>query len=196
MFSSFARVMLSLSVSAFPVAEAQELGTAIDTQRSTITIRVGKSGILAAAAHEHWVDAPVAKGTVDANAAAPSVRFTVNARALSVRPEKGVSDKDQAEIQSNMQTKVLESSSFPEMTFRSTRVQPTGTSAWRVSGELTLHGKTKPVAMDVVWNHDAYSGATRIKQSDFGIQPISIGGGVVKVKDELAISFEIHIVTR
>jgi hypothetical protein len=31
-----------------------------------------------------------------------------------------------------------------------------------------------------------------IKQTDFGIRPIKIGGGVVKVKDKLDISFRIH----
>ncbi len=37
---------------------------AIDTQRSTITIHVGKSGLLSAAAHDHTVNAPISSGTL------------------------------------------------------------------------------------------------------------------------------------
>jgi hypothetical protein len=38
----------------------------------------------------------------------------------------------------------------------------------------------------------AYVGTVRIKQTDFGIQPIKVGGGVVKVKDELEIAFRVY----
>ena len=37
---------------------------AIDTQRSTITIHVGKSGLLSAAAHDHTIGAPISSGTI------------------------------------------------------------------------------------------------------------------------------------
>ena len=61
----------------------------IDTGRSSLTVHVGKAGLLSAAAHEHWVNAPIAGGTVDADGARPAEWFTVDARGLSVRPEKG-----------------------------------------------------------------------------------------------------------
>ena len=136
------------------------------------------------------MNAPIASGTVDDSTAIPSVRFTVDARMLSVKTENGVNDKDQAEVQSNMQSKVLESSSYPQIVFQSTHVRPNGDHAWSLSGDLTLHGATRPVKLDVNRENDAYVGAVRIKQTDFSIQPIKIGGGVVKVKDELEIHFQ------
>jgi len=36
----------------------------------------------------------------------------------------------------------------------------------------------------------------RIKQTEFGIQPIKIGGGVVRVKDELEISLRVYMASR
>jgi hypothetical protein len=39
---------------------------------------------------------------------------------------------------------------------------------------------------------EAYTGSTRLKQTDFGIQPVSVAGGAVKVKDEVEISFKIY----
>ena len=169
---------------------------AIDTERSCLTVHVGKAGLLSAAAHEHWVNAPIAGGTIDGDGARPAVWFTVDARKLSVRPEKGVPDKDRAEVQSNMQSKVLESSMYPDIVFRSTEVRRTGALVWGVSGDLTLHGVTKPVSVDVTRQNDAYVGTVRIKQTEFGIQPIKIGGGVVRVKDELEISFRVYTASR
>jgi len=181
-----------LSTAVALVAAAQDSGQAIDTQRSSITIHVGKAGLFAAAAHEHRVDAPIASGTINAVGALPSVHFTVDARKLLVTPEKGVSEKDQAEIQANMQTKVLESATHPEIVFQSTEVRRNRDDAWKVSGELKLHGVTRSLTLDVARESGSYVGTARIKQTDFGIQIIKIGGGVVKVKDELEITFRVY----
>jgi hypothetical protein len=134
-------ILILRCVAAFE-AGSQEPEGEIDTRRSSIVIYVGKSGLFAAAAHEHWVDAPIATGTITA-AATPSVHFTVDARKLSVRQEKGVSAKDQAEVQANMQDRVLESAAYPEIVFRSTQVRRNRENNWTVSGDLTLHGVTK-----------------------------------------------------
>jgi polyisoprenoid-binding protein YceI len=180
------------SIAAVVNAGSQEASGEIDTLRSSITIHVRKAGLFAVAAHEHWVDAPIADGTIDAAGATPRVQFRVDSRKLSVKPEAGVSDKDQAEVQANMQAKVLESAAYPEIVFRSTQVRPYRDNAWRVTGELTLHGVTRSVTIDASREGGAYVGAVRIKQTDFGIQPIKIGGGVVRVKDELEITFHVY----
>ena len=78
-------------------------------------------------------------------------------------------------------------------------VRRTGALVSRVSGGLTLHGVTKPVSVDVTRQKDAkdaYVGTVRIKQTEFDIQPIKIGGGVVRVKDELEISFRVYTASR
>jgi hypothetical protein len=38
-----------------------------------------------------------------------------------------------------------------------------------------------------------YIGNMTIKQTDFGIRPVSVGGGIVKVKNELKIDFSIKM---
>jgi polyisoprenoid-binding protein YceI len=185
-----------LAAAIFILAGSDQPDQAIDTERSFLTVHVGKVGLLSAAAHEHWVNAPVAGGTIDADGARPAVSFTVDARRLSVRPEEGVTDRDRAEVQSNMQRKVLESAAYPDIVFRSTQVRRTGALAWEVSGDLTLHGVTRRVSVAVTREDNAYVGTARIKQTEFGIQPIKIGGGVVKVKDELEISFRVYTAPR
>jgi polyisoprenoid-binding protein YceI len=64
---------------------------------------------------------------------------------------------------------------------------------WKVDGTLTLHGVTKPITVAVKRNGDAYIGHATLRQTDFGITPISAAAGTVKVKNELEIDF--HIVT-
>jgi hypothetical protein len=190
----FSRRGLSVLFVALPIGfalTAHDQGKPIDTQRSILVIHVGKAGLFSGAAHEHWVNAPIANGIVDEADAVPSVRFVVDAAKLTVMADKNISAKDLAEVQSNMENKVLESSKYPNIAFQSTRVQGTGDDAWKVAGDLTLHGVARPVIVDISREGGAYVGTAYIKQSDFGIHPIQVGGGLVKVKDELEIRFRV-----
>jgi polyisoprenoid-binding protein YceI len=157
----------------------------LDTEHSTLTIHVGKTGLFSAAGHEHVVTAPVAGGGVD-DGSRPQVEFWVEAARLTVAPEE-----HQSEVQQRMQAEVLENSKFPEIRFASDEVKPSGNGVWDVAGKLTLHGETKPVRLQVRLVDRTYVGSVTIKQTDFGIQPVSAGGGTVKVKDELKIDFSI-----
>ncbi len=163
---------------------------AIDIQRSKITIHVGKSGLLSAAAHNHTIDAPIASGTIR-ESAPPHVEFMVEAAKMTVQPDPKVNAKDQATIQTHMEDMTLETKKYPQIVFRSTRVEKLPSGGWQVDGDLTLHGVTKPVTLKVKQSGDAYSTHTVLKQTDFGIKPISIGGGIIKVKDEIELDFQI-----
>jgi len=160
------------------------------TTRSVITIHVGKTGLFSGFGHEHTVLAPIASGKVDAKAL--SVQITVMARQMKVQ-DPDVSAKDQAEVQSIMLgPKVLDSEKYPEIRFRSSRVEPAGAQSYRVSGTLNLHGVSRDLTFEVTGAPDHYHGKTRFKQTDFGIKPVAGGGGTVKVKDELEIEFDVY----
>jgi YceI-like domain len=92
----------------------------------------------------------------------------------------------------SMQERVLESSHFPEITFTSEQIQPAGDNAWRVSGKLQLHGQSGLIHLSVRKLDGRYVGATTIKQTDYGLQPIRAVGGAVRVKNELKIDFVIE----
>jgi len=179
---SFA-LLLALLSSTHPLFATEH---AIDTARSTITIHVGKTGLFSAAGHEHTVIAPVAEGAID-DSEPGRVRFTVKASSLTVQPEK-----DQAEVQRDMQTKVLESETYPEIRFESTSVRRLGDEKWTVTGNLTLHGTTNPVTAEVRKTGAGYEGQASLRQSQFGIKPVSAAGRTVKVKDELKLEFLIR----
>jgi polyisoprenoid-binding protein YceI len=164
----------------------------IDVRRSTITIHVGKTGIFSGAGHEHWVQAPISSGSFN-DSDKPQVEFKVAAAKMQVRPDSKVNAKDQAQIQQDMQEKVLESNRYPEIVFKSTSATKTAEGQWRLEGMLTLRGVSKPVIASVQRKGEAYVGQAVLRQTAFGIKPISAGGGTVKVKDELQIAF--HIVS-
>lgn len=163
---------------------------AIDTMRSTITIHVGKSGLFSAAAHDHTISAPVASGTI-VQSGAPHVEFAVETAKMTVQPDPKVDAKTQASIQKDMEEMTLETAKFPTISFRSSHIEKLGDAQWKVDGDLSLHGVTKPVSLTVKQDGDAYTGHTVLKQTDFGIKPISIGGGMIKVKNEVTLDFRI-----
>jgi hypothetical protein len=162
---------------------------AIDTQRSKITIHVGKTGLLSGAAHNHTVDAPIASGTMR-ESTPPHVEFTVEAAKMTVEPDPKIDAKDQATIQAHMEDMTLEATKYPQIVFRSTRIEKSPGGDWKVDGDLTLHGVTKPVSLTVRQTGDEYTTHTVLKQTDFGIKPISIGGGMIKVKNEIELDFQ------
>src|SRR5205085_10206663 len=129
----------------------------VDAARSKLTVHVGKAGMFSAFGHEHEIAAPVFAGSLRGQ---ESVEFSVDARQMKVA-DADVSDKDRAEIQSTMLgPEVLDVARFPEIKFRSTAVER-GTNAggkneWRVRGELTLHGQTRPVVLSVKQPGDRY----------------------------------------
>jgi hypothetical protein len=163
----------------------------IDVHNSTISIHVGKAGLFSTAGHEHWVSAPIDRGSLDDSEASAHVAFIVQARKLMVEPDKDLSAEKQAEVQRTMQEKVLESDKYPEISFRSSSVKKTAADSWIVTGILSLHGYSNRVSATVRRVQDKYVGRCRIQQTDFGIEPVRVGGGLVKVKNELDVEFAI-----
>jgi polyisoprenoid-binding protein YceI len=161
----------------------------VDPHHSAIRIHVGKAGLFSAAGHEHWVTAPVASGAVEEDEPR-HIFFTVQAKSMTVEPDKDLKPEQQAEVQRTMQDKVLESAQYPEISFRSSSVERAGADTFVVKGDLTLHGQVHPVSATVHRQGNAYVGTCRFKQTTFGIRPVNVGG-VVKVKDELEIQFSV-----
>jgi polyisoprenoid-binding protein YceI len=161
---------------------------AIDPERSTITIHVGKAGLLSAAGHEHWINAPISSGLV--NETSSRVEFTVETAKMRVKADPKIDAKTEAQIQKDMEEMTLDIAHFREIKFLSSRVEKTG-DQWNVDGTLSLHGVSKPVRVNVARVGEAYTGRVTIKQTDFGIKPISVAGGSIKVKNEVDVEFMI-----
>jgi polyisoprenoid-binding protein YceI len=163
---------------------------AIDVSKSSLKIRVYKSGAFSAFAHDHEIQAPIDEGKIDSSAS-PSVQLRVDSRKMRVL-DPDISVDKRAEIQQTMEgTAVLDVAHFPEISYHSTAITKTGGAHWEVRGNLNLHGKNQPVVVVVSLDGGHYRGSTSFKQSEFGINPIRIAGGTVRVKDEVKIEFDI-----
>jgi hypothetical protein len=179
-----------LVLMAFACAVSAQTRREIDVERSVLTIRVYKSGIFSAFAHDHEIRAPIQSGSFDEQNR--TVEFKVRSAQLKVL-DPDASDNERSQVQNTMLSpKVLDPEKFPEIAFHSTSIDPAGEGKWNVQGELALHGLTHPVKVEVTGANGSYRGSTRLRQTEFGITPVRIGGGSIKVKDEVQIEFEIR----
>jgi hypothetical protein len=162
----------------------------IDLRRSTITIRVFKSGLFRAFADDHLIEAPLAEAALD-DSGTPQIRIVIDVRSMRVL-DPGLSADTRRDVQSRMLgPDVLNGDRFPLVRFHSVTIRKVDADVWTVSGELELHGQTRSVAFSMVRGQGHYRGSTSLKQSEFGIVPISIAGGTVKVRDEVRIDFDV-----
>jgi polyisoprenoid-binding protein YceI len=174
----------------------------IDPAMSAATIEVGKSGALSfVAGHTHRVDAPDVRGTVRLARAGSTVTLTVPVASMSVSGEHESAD-DRPKIQQTMMSaEVLDASHYPTVVFKSTSVAVHSQTATAmdavIDGQLTIRGTTRSVSVPAHVDLDGRAltatGRLTVRQTDFGIKPVSVGG-VVAVKDTLTMTF--HIVGR
>src|SRR5271167_1175040 len=94
----------------------------VDTQNSTLTIHVGKTGAFSALGHEHEISAPIHSGIADTGPH-PAVEIHVDARELRV-VDKDESEKDRADVQKTMLgPEVLDSEQHQEIVYKSSSAE-------------------------------------------------------------------------
>jgi YceI-like protein len=179
-----AMVLLSIVPAAWPQAHP------IDTAQSKLHVYAFKSGLFSRFADNHAVEAPIVEGVIDERTS--RVKFAIDARGMKVLDPRLSPDKRQQVQERMLGPEVLDSTRFPQIIFESTNVEPAGQGRLVVGGRLSLHGVTRPVLASVRKEDGRYVGTCTLRQQDFGITPISIAGGTVKVKDELKIDFDIR----
>ena len=142
-------------------------------------------------------------GTVQADDADPSrskIEAEIDAASVDTRIEKRDNHLRSADF--------LDVAKYPKITFVSTKIEPAGAGHFKVTGDLTLHGITRPVVLDVQGptaeikdpRGNTRAGAeatTRINRKDFGLvwnQALDAGG--VAVGDEVAITIDVEATKR
>jgi polyisoprenoid-binding protein YceI len=172
----------------------------VDPRASRFTVRAFAGGMLSSVGHDPTFQVRELAGQVSFDPAAPdssSLRLRVGASSLALADS--VSDKDRREIERVTNQEVLESQSYPDIVFEGTRVavggSPGGPLQATVDGVLTLHGVTRPqqVHVRVYPSGDMLraQGEATVRQSDFRIGLVSVAGGMLKVKDEVKVAFDL-----
>lgn len=164
----------------------------INVGRSRLLVTVYKSGLFSVLAHNHEIEAPISSGTV-ATGPSLSVELKIATDRLHVL-DPGLDAQTRSQIRDRMLgPQVLDATRFPIIQFVSRHVTAAGPSCWTVVGDLTLHGRTRPLTIDVTQSKGAYTGSVTFRQSDFGITPIRIAGGTVRVKDMVRVRFKVYL---
>lgn len=199
------RIAILLTVllaSAWSTRARDKAAYEVDPAKSRIEIHVGKEGFFSAFGHDHLIAAKGFSGEAQMDPQKieeSSVALVVSAKSLTVL-DPGESEKDKAEVQKTMLgDKVLDVEKYAEIRFASTRVVNARKTndGWELmlEGKLALHGAEKPVTLPLrVWldgNTLRAQGEVSFRQTDYAITPVKVGGGAVKVKDKLKITFEI-----
>lgn len=180
-------LLLGSVIALLGVAQGGHTTAAIDTTHSKMTIFVYKEGIFAFAADNHQVNAPISSGSFDR--ATKAVDVKVDATKMQVQDPPSRRDKVQANM---VGPDVLDVSRYPDITFHSTEIDAGGADHWTVHGDLTLHGQTHPIVFEVVQKDaEHFAGSATVRQTNFGITPIKIAGGTVRVKDDVKVVFDI-----
>ena len=173
----------------------------IDGARSTFTLQAFSTGLLSAFGHNPRIAVRNMQGEVafvatEAGIEGAQLRLKIDARSLEVIDD--ISDKDRREIHRQMYEEVLEVDRFPEILFDSSQVMATGAGDRLpvvVDGTLTLHGETHPLSISatVILTGELLraSGQFQVSQRAFGIAPVTVAGGAIKLKDEVKCTFNI-----
>jgi polyisoprenoid-binding protein YceI len=140
--------------------------------------------------------------TVDGNPADPGsakVDATIEVASVNTREPKRDDHLRSADF--------FDAAKFPQMTFRSTKVEKVSATKAKLTGDLTLRGVTKPVTLDVEYTAPVKSpwGATvvgavatgKINRQDFGVSfSKTLEAGGVLVGDEVTIQLELELVRK
>ncbi len=134
-------------------------------------------------------------GTVQydpADVSKSSVDVTIDAASVDTRVEKRDNDLRGASF--------FDVAKYPTITFKSKRVESAGQGKLKVTGDLTIHGTTKDVVLDIDGPSEAAkdqrgnmhmgaSATTKVNRKDFGVS-----GYPAVVGDDVAITIDVEMV--
>jgi polyisoprenoid-binding protein YceI len=145
----------------------------VDKAHSSLVMRLDHLGFSHFTARFTRFDAELKFDPV--NLAASSAKVTVDPKSIdSDNAPAGFMDQLRGEMWLNV-------AKYPQITFRSTKVEGAGTKGMRITGDLTLHGVTKPVVLNATYNGGyaghpmdphariGFSATGTFKRSDFGM---------------------------
>jgi polyisoprenoid-binding protein YceI len=173
----------------------------VEPGKGQFLILVGSAGIFGVFGHDHTIEAREITGCAEVNEAdstRSSVELTFATSKITVLDPKE-NPKDRTQVQQTMETDVLRVREFPSIRFHSTGIRraENKTNGLIVQGQLTIRDRTQPVSIPL--EVAAENGLIRVKgeyalrQTAFGIEPVKVAGGTVKVKDEVKVRFELFL---
>lgn len=173
----------------------------LDASQSNFMVRAFSGGLLWFKGHDHFIPVRDFTGEVQFTPGAinpASLQMTI--RAASLEETRDIFTPQQKQIiNKELNEIVLETTEYPEITFRSTEVTgkltPAGHYEAKIGGDLTLHGVTRhiviPAAVTLEGNNLRARGEFTINRSDYKVKATSALHGTIRVRDKLKFSFDV-----
>jgi len=169
----------------------------VDSPHSLVTIEVHRAGMLSGLGHDHVVASRDVAGYVSVSTGVSDLYVPLNSLVVDdpgLRTAAGMntqpSQKDIAGTRRNMLTRTLDAAHFPFALIHIARKDDS-----RLKVAITLHGITRNYAVDArfenVTGGISVAGSMSFRQSDFGITPLAVLGGALKVQDRVDLRFAI-----
>ncbi len=174
----------------------------VDPASSSVVIEVYRDGPLARLGHDHVVASHATQGYVLPDAGRADLYVALDRLAVDepvLRAEAGFdtqpSPEDIAGTRRNMLGSVLDAARYPFVLVHVMNVDVSGSSRM-AQVSITLRGATRdmdvPLNVQTTADEVDVSGRIVLRQTDFGIVPLSVLGGAVQVKDAIDLRFRIH----
>jgi len=171
----------------------------VDPASSIIVVEVRRAGSLARLGHDHVVASHDVRGYVEPDAGRADLYVALDRLVVDepgLRKQAGFDTEPTAEAiagtRRNMLEKTLETDRHPYASIAVHRAA--GATAADVS--IALHGTTRkmrvPLAVTEGSEAIAVNGELALRQTDFGITPLSVVGGAIQVQDEVKLRFDIR----
>jgi len=172
----------------------------IDAGQSEFMVHASVGGLLSTFGHNHNIAIKDVSGQTeftDGTVTPASLRMKIRADSLKITDK--VSDSDRETIESSMREHVLETSKYPDITFKSTTIEVIKNSDTQfqgnIWGDLTLHGVTHNIFIKTQLTFEQKAvrarGEFSLKMTDYSIKPPTVAGGTITVKDTLKFNFNI-----
>jgi hypothetical protein len=155
----------------------------------TLSVHTGRAGTVAKAGHDLLIVVTAWSATLDLGDE-PSLAVDADSTSLRVREGTGgmmaLDDGDKANIAKTIDDEVL---LRRDISFRSVSIEPEG-DGLRVTGELTLAGRTQPLTFELAVAGGRVTGSALVRQTEWGMKPFSALFGALKVADEVRVEVD------
>ncbi|HWN66333.1 MAG TPA: YceI family protein [Haliangium sp.] len=155
-----------------------------------------KEGLLSKIAHDLKIR--VTRFSVQIDDATRAITAEIDARSLRVvnavkdgqDDPSSLSEADKDKIAGQIVDEVLHANQYPVVRFESTSVTPVD-GGYDVSGDLTLHGVTRPISTRTRLENGRQVAEVLIHQPDYGVKPFKALMGTLKVQPGVRVRFSV-----
>jgi hypothetical protein len=165
--------------------------------RSLVVIEVHRGGSLARMGHDHVIAAHRVQGFIAPDDKRADLYFRLDDLVVDepeLREQAKLTTRPSADDIAGTRRNMLNAFEADRYPFAVVHAEPNGDGEWRAA--FSLHGVTRsqnlPARIEVAGDEMTVTGKLALKQTDFGIKPLSVLGGALVVVDDVEVAFSIR----